>query len=54
MLPNRCNECGVRGGAQCDQNAECQNFGGGYACHCKSGFKQEKVGDPLTGRCVCK
>ena len=48
------NECAPGGGSECDPNADCENFGGGYACHCKPGFKEEKVGDPVTGQCVRK
>ena len=38
----------------CHPNADCMNFGGRYECNCKAGFKQEKVGDPVTGECVRK
>lgn len=39
-------------GHGCDVNADCVNVGGGYRCDCGEGFKQEKLGDPLTGQCI--
>ena len=43
------NECSDPDLNDCDVNARCDNFEGGYSCACKRGFKDN--GDARTGEC---